>query len=372
VRSSGREGRCHPNRESTILNKETEQDRTDVIEAALGLPFLEIELPEFDDPEYEPEAVRQERTYTRSDSQTQPITRFLADRGTVEILQAEQVEALFREIYWCCHHIRKLAAAETEDAAYWHEAVARTVKLAQRMEAAEEELFIANRRLVVACVKPFYWIGQIWISDFLQEGSRALGNAIRKFDFTRGVPFYSYAQRSIQNRLRNFFRDHIRTGALGMKPSHDMGRILEVMRTWKDRQGEDPSEVVIAEMTGLPEKRVKRLLPLVRQWQRTPSTPMSLDVVLGDSRSSLHELVADHHQVDSAEEVQRNEVWEAAAKLPERLQIILKRRYVEGRTLEEVGDEFGLTRARIKQLQDEALEKMRAFMRETYAKDRLK
>lgn len=347
-----------------------EQDRRDVREAAVGLPFLNLEIPEFRDPDYEPEKIRQERRYGRSDSQTQPITRFLADRGQVDILPPEHITELFREIYWSCYHLRALAAAETDDPDYWADALRRTLKLVQRMEAAEEELFIANRQLIVACVKPFYWIGQIWISDFLQEGSRALGNAIRKFDFTRGVPFYAYAQRSIQNRLRNFFRDHIRTGALGMKPSYDMTRMQQVIEQWKDRHGEEPSQVVIAEMTDLPEERVKRLMPLVRQWQRMPRTPMSLDAVLGDTQSSLHELVADHDQIDSSEEVERNEVWEAVARLPERLQLILKRRYVDGYTLEEVGDEFGLTRARIKQLQDEGLEKMRAFMRETYAREK--
>lgn len=354
------------------MSSAMEQDRQDVREAAVGLPFLELEIPEFQDPSYEPEAIRQERRYGRADSQTQPITRFLADRGQVEILQSEQITELFREIYWSCFHIRQLAATESEDPAFWADALRKTLTYASRMEAAEEELFVANRQLVVACVRPFYWIGQIWISDFLQEGSRALGNAIRKFDFTRGVPFYAYSQRSIQNRLRNFFRDHIRTGALGMKPSYDMTKILEVMRNWKDRHGKDPSIQIIAELVELPQERVKRLLPLVKQWQRMPQTPMSLDAVLGDTQSSLHDLVADHDQIDSAEEVQRNEVWDAVSRLPERLQIILKRRYVDGFTLEEVGEEFGLTRARIKQLQDEALQKMRAFMRETYARENRK
>jgi RNA polymerase sigma factor (sigma-70 family) len=347
-----------------------EQDRQDVQEAAIGLPFLPLEIPAFADPAFEPNAIRQPRRYGNADSLTQPITRFLAERGQVDILPADQITTLFEEIYWSCYHIRRLASSRSTDPAYWSEALQYTLTLMQRLEAAEEELFIANRRLVVACVKPFYWIGQIWIADFLQEGSRALGNAIRKFDFTRGVPFYAYAQRSIQNRLRNFFRDHIRTGALGMKPSYDMTRIRKVMDEWKDRHNEEPSEVVLAEMTGLPAERIRRLLPLVHQWQRLPRTPLSLDAVLGDTQSSLHELVADHDQLDSAQEVERNDVWEAVARLPERMQIILKRRYVEGYTLDEVGKEFGLTRARIKQLQDEALEKMRAILRETYARER--
>ncbi|MDF3130223.1 sigma-70 family RNA polymerase sigma factor [Kiritimatiellaeota bacterium B1221] len=346
-----------------------EQDRAEVLDSAIALPFLELMLPEFEDPAYEPGSVRQPRRYGRPDGDTLPITRFLSDRGQVEILQPEMVEELFREIYWSCYQIRKLAESDSSDPSFWNYAVQHTVKCIQRMEAAEEELFIANRPLIVACAKPFYWIGQIWISDFLQEGSRALGNAIRKFDFTRGVPFYAYAQRSIQNRLRNYFRDHIRSGALGIKPNEDMIKIQKVIQEWRDRQGEDPSPLILSEMTQLPPERIKKLLPMVRQWQRMPATPLSLDAALGDTKSSLHDLVADHQHVDSAKEVERNEVWEAVARLPERLQIILKRRYVEGYTLDEVGKEFGLTRARIKQLQDEGLQKIRAFMRETYARE---
>lgn len=336
-----------------------------MIATAEGLPFSEIRLPEFEQPDFEPPAIRQQRRYGRPDSQTQPITRFLAERGMVDILSAADTRMLFMEIHWCCTCIRGLAASDSEDAGHWEDAWRKTHGLLQRMEAAEEELFIANRQLVVACVKPFYWIGQIWIADFLQEGSRALANAIRKFDFTRGVPFYAYSQRSIQNRLRNFFRDHIRTGALGLKPSHDMTRMLEAIQKWRSLHGSDPGEDLIAAMVELPVDRVHRLLPLVRQWERMPHTPMSLDAVLGDSRSSLHELVADNTGEDASEEAERAEVWSAIGQLPDRMQVILKRRFIEGRTLEEVGSEFGLTRARIKQLQEEALHKVRLLLRQT-------
>lgn len=348
-------------------SKRMRMDRAEVRDAVAGLPFKAVVLDSFSEPGFDPVSVRQPRRYGRPDSHTQPITRFLGERGIVEILKPPQIEELFVEIHWACWKVSQLAASDSEDPAYWAQALKDTIRLLQRMEAAEEELFIANRQLVVACVKPFYWIGQIWIADFLQEGSRALANAIRKFDFSRGIPFYAYAQRSIQNRLRNFFRDHIRTGALGMKPSHDMTRMLEVIRQWRDRHGEDPSEVVLCEMTQLPPERIRRLLPLVRQWERMPESPLSLDAVLGDSRSSLYELVADSHQADAAEEAERNEIWSAVAQLPERMQLILKRRYIEGRTLEEVGEEFGLTRARIKQLQDEALHKVRLVLRQTHS-----
>jgi len=357
--------------DSKEIIERMERDRTDVVEAAIGLPFLELEVPEASDPEYDPPSVRQERRYGHPDANTLPITRFLSEMGQVDVLSSEDTLSLFREIHWCCIHIRSLAKSDSKDPEFWSDAVQKSGRFLQRLEAAEEELFIANRPLVVACVKPFYWIGQIWISDFLQEGSRALGNAIRKFDFTRGVPFYAYSQRSIHNRLRNFFRDHVRSGALGIKPSYEMDKMIKVISQWKDRHGEEPSEVIISEMTELPPERVKKLLPVVRQWQRTPGTPLSLDAAIGDTQSSLHDIIADHQHIDSAAEVERNDVWNAVGRLPERIQIILKMRYVEGYTLEEVGNEFGLTRARIKQLQDEGLAAMRAHIRETYAKEQL-
>jgi DNA-directed RNA polymerase sigma subunit (sigma70/sigma32) len=151
-----------------------------------------------------------------------------------------------------------------------------------------------------------------------------------------------------------------------------MIKIHKVMQEWKDRQGEEPTQLILCEMTHLTPERVKKLVPMVRQWQRMPGTPLSLDAALGDTKSSLHDLIADHSHIDSAKQVEQNEVWEAVARLPERLQIILKRRFVEGLTLDEIGEEFGLTRARIKQLQDDGLQKMRAFMRETYAREQNK
>ena len=182
-----------------------QQQKEEIKALAEGLPFIPIELDEYRKRAYEPEKVRQERTYSRTDSTTQSITRFLVERGTVEILKPEMTQALFTEMHWCGFELLKLSRKRFGSDEDVKTGVVTARKLVSRMEAAEEELFIANRRLVVSCVKPFYWIGQAWISDFLQEGSKALSNAIRKFDFTRGTPFYAYAQKSIQNRLRNFF-----------------------------------------------------------------------------------------------------------------------------------------------------------------------
>ena len=330
---------------------------------AAGLPFKCIELPEYKRASYDPELIRQPRIFSRSDSSTQAIGRFLMEQGTVEILKPVMTLALFTEMHWCAWHIEKMSRKRYQAEKEFKDAVVHSRKLISRMEAAEEELFIANRRLVVSCIKPFYWIGQVWIADFLQEGSKALSNAIRKFDFTRGTPFYAYAQKSIQNRLRNFFRDHIRSGSLGIRPTEDMRKIKAAMDKFKDDHNEDPSLGMLVQMTDLTEERIKKLRPLVNQWVRMPSPPVSLDALVGDSTSSLHELVEDVDAENAIKAAEKGEVWAAVGKLPDRAQYILRLRFMEGRTLEETGQMLNLTRARIKQIQDDSLRKLRQILK---------
>ncbi len=336
---------------------------SDLKALAEGLPFKVLDLPEFKDPKFQPECIRQPRRLVRSDPSSQAVGRFLAERGVVELLQPPMTLGLFTEIHWCCWRIRALAEAryKTEEAS--RAALIEARRIVSRLEAAEEEIFIANRRLIVACVKPFFWIGQVWLSDFLQEGSKALSNAIRKFDHTRGTPFYAYSQKAIQNRLRNYFRDHIRSGSLGVRPTEEMIRIKQITDKWKEEHGDVPPASVLANLTGVPEEKIIRLRPLIAQWERMPSPPVSLDMLVGESDSSLHELIEDVDALQASDEAEKSEVWSAVDNLAERSATILRMRFMDGRTLEEVGDALNLTRARIKQIQDEALRKLRSMLR---------
>jgi RNA polymerase sigma factor (sigma-70 family) len=348
-----------------VSDSKSAKYRRELNALAENIPFKVIDLPALDGGPYpEPESVRQERTYVRMESGMQAIGRFLAERGTVEILSAEQTRTLFAEIHWCADRIRKSAARAHRGEGGWHRAVVEARGLISRMEAAEEELFIANRRLVVRCVKPFFWIGQVWLSDFLQEGSKALSNAIRKFDFTRGTPFYAYAQKAIQNRLRNYFRDHVRSGSIGMQPSRDMMRVLNAVESWVRIHGEEPGPEALSQVTGMPRSRVNQLLGFIQQWKNVPSPPVSLDALLGDSSANLHDLIEDEDAPDIPEAAQVAEIWTAIDQLPERSRRIMRLRFIEGRTLEETGRMLNLTRARIKQIQDDSIRKLRSILKE--------
>lgn len=343
---------------------ETAQKYKDELQAlAEGLPVRVIEIPDFKKRSFEPKHIRQERTYTRMERGMQAIGRFLVERGTVEILKQPDAVELFKEIHWCGYQVQKLSRKRLKTADQWKKALIQARGLISEMEAAEEELFIANRRLVVSCVKPFFWIGQVWLSDFLQEGSKALSNAIRKYDFTRGTPFYAYAQKAIQNRLRNYFRDHVRSGSIGIRPTREMIAIKTVQDDWEAEHGDKPEIEVVAKLTGIEEKKIKKIMPFIKQWEKLPAPPLSLDAEVGDNSANLYQFVEDVDSEKAAHAAQKSEIWSAIDRLPPRARYIMRLRFLEGRTLEETGQILDLTRARIKQIQDDSLRKLRQMLR---------
>ncbi|HMP76184.1 MAG TPA: sigma-70 family RNA polymerase sigma factor [Kiritimatiellia bacterium] len=328
-----------------------------------GLPFPVIDLPEFHRADFNPPSVRQARNYIAPDSSMQAVGRFLIERGTVELLGPELTLQLFTEIHWCCAKIRKMSRARYKTPAAARAALVNARRLVSRIEGAEEELFIANRRMVVNCIKPYFWIGPVWLADFLQEGSKALANSVRKFDYTRGTPFYSYSQKAVQNRLRNFFRDHVRAGSFGIRPSREMQLIKNIIDTWKRDYGEDPTDEVVAKIADLPAERVAKVRSYVHQWERMPAPPVSLDALFNEDGGNLYEVVEDPMAREASQGAEVAEVWKAMEKLPERARYIMKLRFIEGRTLEETGKLLALTRARIKQIQDASLKKLRQLLR---------
>jgi RNA polymerase primary sigma factor len=327
-----------------------------------NLPFKLIEIPDFKAASYKPVSVRQTRTFVRPDDSMQAVGRFLVERGTVDLLTAEQTMNLFREIHWCAWRLRQLGRKRCKHLAESQAALVEARRLMSQIEAAEEELFIANRRLVVNCVKPFFWIGQVWLGDFLQEGSKALANAVRKFDFTRGTPFYSYAQKAVQNRLRNFFRDHVRSGSFGIRPSRDMQLIKSIIDTWRRDYNEMPADDVIAKIADLPLEKVAKVRAFVLQWEHMPAPPVSLDAMINEDGSNMYEVIEDVDAEEASQMAEASEVWQAVDQLPERARYIMRLRFIDGRTLEETGKLLSLTRARIKQIQDASLKKIRQLL----------
>ena len=327
---------------------------------ATSLPFRRIEWPELNHPDYKPIMVRQKRIYLKYHSDMTQIARFLAERGVVELLSPEQTLDLFKEIYWCAYRIRCLAADPGDTLQKIQNAVMTARKLVSQIETAEEELYIANRRVIVHALRPYFWIGKIWQGDFLQEGSRALSHAVRRFDFTRGTPFIAYAQRAIINRFANYFRDHVRSGSICMRLSNAMMSVSNVMDEWKQIHGREPSDEVLIRLTALPISRIKKAKAAIRASKRLPSSLVSLDAeVFTDGDNTLYDLMKDGDAPVISDTAQQSEIWDAVKQLPDRERNIIQFRFLQGMTLQETGRALHLTRARIKQIQDGALEKVR-------------
>ncbi len=349
--------------------KNAQEYQAEIKALAGSLPFPPVELPEFSRASYSAPCVRQPRTFVKADASMQAVGRFLVERGTVELLRPEQTLDLFTEIYWCSFQIRQLGRRRYKSASAAHAARVEARRLISRIEAAEEELFIANRRMVVNCIKPYYWIGQMWLADFLQEASKALANSVRKFDATRGTPFYAYAQRAVQNRLRNFFRDHVRAGSFGVRPSREMQLVKNIVDTWKRDYEENPTDEVVAKIADIPADRVNKVRAYISQWSKMPAPPVSLDALFAEDGGNLHEVIEDEQAPDAVHAAEMAEVWQAIESLPDRSRHIMKLRFIEGRTLEETGKLLKLTRARIKQIQDSALKKLRQILKEPSPED---
>lgn len=339
-----------------------EKKRREVMDLAEGLSFQPIPLEDFEQDDYLPEKVRMKRDYSSKGDRQDPVSRFLTDFGRVDLLTSEQGHALFAEMHWAAWSIQRLAEIKGGTEENWVARVRQARTLVSEVEAAEEELFLANRRLVAKCIQPYSWIGRFWLSDFIQEGAKALTRSIRRFDYSRGTPFYAYAHIAVNNRLRNFMRDHVRSGSIAMRPSQDMLALKSIVDNWVARGGDMPSNSLLARLSGFTEKRVTQLLPLIKQMERQLGAPLSLDAELTEDHADMYQFVKDEKTVSADGEAERSEIWDAIESLAPREGAIMKMRFLEGKTLEEVGSVLGLTRARIKQIQDASLKKLRVML----------
>lgn len=204
----------------------------------------------------------------------------------------------------------------------------------------------------------------MWLADFLQEGARALSHAIRRFDFTRGVPFYAYAVRAVRNRLLNYFRDMVRAGAIPLMMSRQMATLNRALQSFEQTEQRTPDNQELAEIVNDTPEHVAKLRKMLAEWERRPSA-VSLDAGSGGEEESapLYNVVRDDRAEDAVNATERAEIWDAIDRLPARMRYIMYLRFMEGRTLEETGKELNLTRARIKQIEDQALEKLRRMLK---------
>jgi len=227
-------------------------------------------------------------------------------------------------------------------------------------DAARAHLIRANTRLVVSIAKKYRCRGLQFL-DLIQEGNVGLMKAVEKYDYRRGNRFSTYATWWIRQAVTRALANHGRTIRI---PAHLGGRIsklYQVAQELEQELGRQPTAEEIAESMELPAERVRWML-------RTSRQPVHLERPVGDeSDAELGDFIEDVELPQPAESVASNllteEIGEILDQLTPREARILRLRYGlqdgESRTLKEVGEMFGLSRERIRQLEKEALRKLR-------------
>ncbi len=326
------------------------------LEAGLEDEIAGINVEEMDREELEARAEAMADSRVRTND---PVRQYLQEIGKVDLLKLEEEISLARRIEdGEAARVRLQEESESIDE--------RTKRSLQRVvedgDMARQHLIEANLRLVVSIAKKYNGRGMSFL-DLIQEGNQGLIRAVEKFEYRRRYKFSTYATWWIRQAINRAIADQSRTIRIPVHMVETINKLTRAARRLQQELSREPSYEEIADAMG-PDwnaEKVEEAFKLTRE-------PFSLETPIGDEEDSFYgDFIPDENIESPVEQASKTilseELEEALAKLNEREAMVLKLRkgLVDGRehTLEEVGSHFGVTRERIRQIENKALRKLK-------------
>ncbi|OLR94934.1 RNA polymerase subunit sigma [Actinokineospora bangkokensis] len=322
--------------------------------------------------EEESEALRQARKDAELTASADSVRAYLKQIGKVALLNAEEEVELAKRIEAGLYAAERVRKSEEE-----------SEKLAPQMrrdlrwivrdgERAKNHLLEANLRLVVSLAKRYTGRGMAFL-DLIQEGNLGLIRAVEKFDYTKGYKFSTYATWWIRQAITRAMADQARTIRIPVHMVEVINKLGRIQRELLQDLGREPTpEELAKEMDITPEKVLE-----IQQYAREP---ISLDQTIGDEGDSqLGDFIEDSEAVVAVDAVSftllQDQLQSVLATLSEREAGVVRLRFglTDGqpRTLDEIGQVYGVTRERIRQIESKTMSKLRHPSRSQVLRDYL-
>ena len=279
-------------------------------------------------------------------------------------LDRAQLKNLFRRLRNAERRIRNVEKRAHTSAAALEQAHRSVRNAESRYQRAKDELVLANQRLVVHIASRYLNRGLPFL-ELVQEGNLGLMRAVEKFDFRRGYKFSTYGTSWIRHAVSRAIANQTRTIRLPVHVREEISRLVGESRRHNMEHGREPTTEELGKRLGIPRKRVVEFLEASRKTLRW-------ELPVGeDGETELGQLISDKEALSPFEEVSNKGQWEQIRKAMEDLKprecmVMTKRFGLDGKpaqTLEEVGQELGITRERVRQIQAKAIRTIQMAVR---------